>query len=508
MSDGARAGGGAGSTGFLVRLMTPGGASRPVGWSLFFAGAALASCWLLPVGGVLLLAASVGALALLAVGCGARHPAVRRGARITLTVVHLGWLLAAGLLVNLLGWAVPSWLWAIVAAAALAAVAGAARPRMAWRLPIAVPIGLVTAAALSGWPREDGRIRCADYLRLREAAVGVVVPATPELADCLPGRSLQVGRYPRHFWEAPDGASFVVTTQRGRDDGPGTHDADWLDGAVCRLAVGARADPECFGEGKAHGIAESQRHERLYVAAHDADHGSLHVLPRRGPFAPLASARLPALIGGIYLDDQRDVVGVFEDDGLFVHRLRASDLEPLGRLPAQVLPDGVHYDQRSGQGIVCGGLGPLRRIDGQAYAGVAFDGEPFACRPLAASSHHPASWLAVTWGCDWDPVGRRAYVAIASLGLLLEIDYDSGRVLRRQFIGFGVRALELDLARRRLYAAFFLSGDVIAIDLDSGATVARWPTGRFVRQLALARDGNGLLASANLGIVRIPLPPG
>ena len=480
----------------------------PRGGGLLFAtGAALASCWLLPVGGWPAIAVVVGVLMLVRGACRSRRPTVRRAALAALALVHLGWLAAALVFADLLAWSVPRWAWIVVAGAAVMSVAGTGARRTRLRLPVAVPIGVAVAASLSGWPREHGHIRCDDYLRLRETAVRVLVPATPALAACTPGDSLAVGRYPRHFWEAPDGTSFVVTTQRGYDGGPGTHAGDWLDGAICKLTIGDGDEPACVGEGKAHGIAESARLERLYVASHTAEHGTVHVFPRDGPLAPLASTRLPALIGGIYVDDQRDVLGVFEDDGLFVHRLRVSDLSPLGRAAAPVLPDGVHYDQRSGKGIVCGALGPLRRLDGAAYAAVAFDGEPFAPRPLAAAGAHPSSWLALTWGCDWDPDRGRAYVALASLGLLLEIDYDSGRILDRRFIGFGVRAVELDLARRRLYAAYFLSGDVVALDLDSGATVARWPTGRFVRQLTLTRDGSGLLASANLGIVRIALPP-
>ena len=503
MTRAAGAAGDAERDAWLLRLIAPRGGTT----LLFAAGAALASCWLLPVGGWPALAALVVLLVLLRAACRAHRPLLRRAALAALALVHLGWIAVALVFADLLAWSVPSWAWAVVATTAALAVAGSVARRPRRRLPAAVPIGLAVAALASGWPREHGRIRCDDYLRLRQSAVGVIAPATPALAACAPGDSLVVGRYPRHFWEAPDGSSFVVTTQRGYDGGPGTHAGDWLDGAICKLAVGDVDEPQCVGEGKAHGIAESARLERLYVASHTAEHGTVHVFPRDGPLAPLASTRLPALIGGIYVDDQRDVLGVFEDDGLFVHRLRVSDLSPLGRAAAPVLPDGVHYDQRSGKGIVCGALGPLRRLDGAAYAAVAFDGEPFAPRPLAAASEHPSSWLALTWGCDWDPDRGRAYVALASLGLLLEIDYASGRILDRRFIGFGVRAVELDLARRRLYAAYFLSGDVVALDLDSGATVARWPTGRFVRQLTLTRDGSGLLASANLGIVRIALPP-
>ncbi|MEO8601510.1 MAG: hypothetical protein ABI629_02930 [bacterium] len=87
------------------------------------------------------------------------------------------------------------------------------------------------------------------------------------------------------------------------------------------------------------------------------------------------------------------------------------------------------------------------------------------------------------------------------------MDYDSGAILRRAFVGFGLRSVAYDAPRHRIYAGFFLGGDVIAIDVDSGAVVDRWFAGRMVRQVSMSRDRNSLLASSNLGIVRIPLPP-
>jgi hypothetical protein len=318
-----------------------------------------------------------------------------------------------------------------------------------------------------------------------------------------------VRRYPRQFWEYPGGGRFLLTTQRGDHDyspsaPQGRLVADWLSGSICRVDVGS-AEAHCFAEGKAHGIAESRRRNRVYVAMHGAQQGTVYALPGEGPFRPLAEANVPGKAAGIYVDDEADIVGVFEDDAERLHTLRASDLTFLGSQPAPFLPDAVHYDQQLRRGIACAAAGPMLPIDGQAFASVAFDGVPFSYRLLAPSSQYPSSWLAMTWGCDWDPSARRAYVAVATLGLLEVIDYDTGRILDRSFMGPGIRTVAFDAGRRRIYAAFFLRGDVIAMDLDNGAVVDHWFVGRFVRHIALSRDRNSLLATSNVGIVRIPL---
>jgi len=46
---------------------------------------------------------------------------------------------------------------------------------------------------------------------------------------------------------------------------------------------------------------------------------------------------------------------------------------------------------------------------------------------------------------------------------------------------------------------------VLAFDERSERIVDRWFVGRFSRWVMLTRDGNALLATGNLGIVRTPL---
>jgi hypothetical protein len=495
----------------LARLLVPARADGLVdgglSLALFAIGAALA-CLFIASSSVVVFGALVGVLCALAAVSVVPHSstAVRAAAHLVLAVTQLGWIAQAGALAVMLSWTVPSWMWAADAVLAALAVATALPRRMPFRLPTALPIGVAIAALLAGWNRQDGAIRCDDYLRVRASRAAVVVPTTPDLARCRSGDYLGIDRYPRRFWEYPGGDRYLVTTQRGRSPASAAS-AGWFGGAVCEVTAGSERQPSCFGDAKGQGIVESAMHDRLYVTAFAAGQGWVYAVAREGPLRPIAEVQVPAPTATMYVDDAADTIGLFADDGRQLTRLRASDLAALEPAPGRFAADEVHYDQRLHEGIICFAAGPIGEIGGDRYAAVAFKGAPFVPRPLAPSSRYPSSWAAMTWGCDWDPVGRRAYVAIANFGMLEVIQYDTGDVLDRSFVGFGIRTVAFDRARRRVYAGVFLSGEVLAIDADTGAITERWFAGRFIRYVALSRDGTALLVASNLGIVRIPLAP-
>lgn len=475
---------------------------------LFAVGAAAAMSFLVPsfhAPGVTVFAALLTGVAVLARGT--RALPLRLGAGALLLGVHAIWTALAIAFGSVLAWAVPAWQWAAIAGAAAAYVVTALRGT-ALRVPLALPVGLMIAAAAASWMREDGLVHCDDYLRLRAAGVTLAVPSTPEIAHCRPGEILIVDRYPRQFWEAPNGDTFLVTSQRGDHDyslgrGLGRRVPVFLSGAICAVRDG-EAVPQCIGEGKADGVADAPVSGRLYVTSHDGDRTFLSILPRDGTVQPLAQVELPMKAGLFFFDEGRDLFGLSEDESRHVYLMRASDLQPLRTVIAPIVVDQMRYDPQRNEGIICasGSAG----LPAGRYPALAFTAEPFAYRPLALSSRYPTSWVAATWGCDWDPVGRRAWVAIASLGLLQEIDYDTGAVLRSIFIGPGARPVVFDARRQLVYVAFFLEGTVLALDAGSGRQVASWPAGHFVRSLALSRDGTALFAASTLGVVRIPLP--
>lgn len=490
----------------LVRGPRPGATSGTL--LLFALGAALACSWLLPSldppGLAVLTALLTGAAAFAAFP--PRPAAAGAVAGLLLLAIHGLWSALAVAFGAVLAWSVPAEQWIAIALAAVGFAVTALR-RTAVRVPLALPLGLLIAAAVAGWMREDGMVRCDDYLRVRATGATLTVPSSPELAHCAPGEILLVDRYPRQFWQHPDGDLLFVTSQRGDHDyslgrAAGRRVPAWLSGAIC--AVRGDAPPVCMGEGKADGIADAPGLGRLYVTSHDGDRTLLSILPRDGTLTPLAQVELPMKAALFYLDETRDVLGLSEDEGRHVYLRRVADLSPLRTVPGPFINEHIRYDARRNEGVICASGGSA--FAGGRFPAAAFTGLPFAYRPLAPSTRHPTSLLAATWGCDWDPVSRRVYVAVASLGVLQELDYDSGALRRAIPIGPGARPVVFDAARRLVYVAFFLEGTVLAIDPASGATVARWPAGRFVRSLALARDGQALLAASNLGLVRIPLP--
>jgi len=96
-------------------------------------------------------------------------------------------------------------------------------------------------------------------------------------------------------------------------------------------------------------------------------------------------------------------------------------------------------------------------------------------------------------------------VAAPALGLLTEVDLDSGGVVRSRFIGPGVRAVSIDARRHRIYVGDYFRGEVRALDADSARETAHWFVGRYLNDLRLTRDGHALLAASTLGVLRIDL---
>ncbi|MEI8255652.1 MAG: hypothetical protein WCJ30_08275, partial [Deltaproteobacteria bacterium] len=249
--------------------------------------------------------------------------------------------------------------------------------------------------------------------------------------------------------------------------------------------------------------------DRIFVGAWGSFgpglHGMVYAISRSGTPRVLGELRSEQRTGDLFYDEQADSLGLLSDEGERMIEARASTLTPTRILPVPIIPGAIRYDSATHDGLFCFAAGPMRTIDGGAFMAVAFHGVPFSARPLAPSSRYPWTWLALSWGCDWDSAHRNVYVTTPNLGLLTTIDHASGNIQRNHFVGFGLRSVAYDSARNRLYAANFLRGDVQAFDPETGRPLAHWFVGRFVRDLAITRDGHGLLASSTVGVIRINL---
>jgi len=479
---------------------------------LFFVGATLGSVFLRSSFGWPGLASAAGLATALQYAAGTRWTGrarlVRPVAVAALCGLYVVWVYLALVFGWMLAWTVSRPLVAVILSLAVVALIGWRRPVGGVRVPPVLPLGAWIALCLLGWVREDGLIRCADYLRFRsDPAVTLAIPTTQALAGCTAGETLRLGRYPRRVWEAPDGSRYVVVTQPGVDPSLGTPVPDPIAGSICEFAPdGSRRN--CVGEYKTQVIFDSESLDRLFIGGWEGHKGILYAVPRTDALRIEQEVHTEGGTGEGYYDPEADEIALLADECSGLTRFRASDLSPLPALPAPFCPGETHYDAKRHEGIFCfapvGPLGPLLLGTGD-YLSVAFHGSPFSPRLLGAS--HPLRYGAMVWGCEFDPVRRVAWIAIANLGVIAVTDYDTGEVLDTWWAEPGLRSAVFDASRRRLYLSNFLRGDVLAFDVDRGREVGRWFVGRFARYVGLTRDRTALLATSNLGVVRIPLPP-
>jgi hypothetical protein len=394
----------------------------------------------------------------------------------------------------LLAWTVPAWAFAAVALLGAMSMSTVAHRPGGLHVPVALPLGVWIAIVLGGWLREEPLLRCDDRLGLRPPVV-LLIP-NPQLAGCSAGATTRSGRFPRTTWETPDGGRLIFTTQ-GSPAGSG------IDGAVCAASLDGSGGLQCVGEpqNKSQGLIDLPEYDRLLVMQWgiETPTGSrgavIMALPRQGPLRVLSRHWFDDLMADGFYEPRNHTLYMISDRLNGIHRARVPGLERLPTLDVDLPTVGeLRYDRELGEGVACG-----------AGIGAAVHGDPWSARKFRDAATSPIDKLSISWGCDWDPVSRKVYSTVPNLGLLDRIDYDSGRVEKRWFVGFGMRSVAYDRARRRVYFTDFLRGEVLAFDETTERIVDRWFVGRFSRWVTLTRDGRALLATGNLGIVRIPL---
>jgi len=468
---------------------------------LFFVGAALCNCFLTSEypRWVVLAAAAVCSAVWAASGLVASPRAGGRSAGLVATLALLAcyafWLYLAVAFFPLLAWTIPTWLWIAIGAATLLAAANRPRSASPFQRPFALPLGMLVAGLLSGWLREERLVHCDDFMALA-APVEIVVASRPDFASCRSGEVRPAGRFPRTIWQAPEGDRVVFTTQ-GAPPVP-----DGIDGAFCEAELGGGARPRCVGPpiNKSQGLTELPGREVLLALQWGlpTPKGSLgaavYELSRDRPLRILAQHWFDDLFGDGFYEPRNGIFYLFSDNVDAVHPVRLPDYTPLAKIGIPFVPGELHYDTQRGEGVACGD-----------HTGAAIRGEPFALRFLTDGNSSLLERVSMSWGCDWDPETRMVYSAVPNLGLLDRIDYDTGVVNQRWWVGFGMRSVQYDRQRRRVYFTNFLRGEVLAFDELSGREVDRWFVGRFSRWVRLTPDRSALLATGNLGIVRIPL---
>lgn len=473
---------------------------HPVGVGAFLVGAGLANSFLKSVFDwsevAFAAAAATGVWLLTGLRWSGSHPLrwVGRVSWVVLLACYLLWIYLALAFGLLLGWTVPAWAWALIALTGAAALLTLGRPRPRLHVPPVLPLGLMIAVVLSGWLREENLVRCDDFLALRPP-VELLVPTQPDLASCRPGEIRPAGRFPRTIWQSPDGKRVVFTTQ-------GQVVPGGLAGSVCEAQLGDNAAPHCVGPpiNKSQGLTDLAEDNRLLAmqwglkTPTGARGAVVFELARQDELAILAEHWFDEPLGEGFYEPRNSTLYMFSDrmNGVYPAVLPDFRLQPT--IPIDFAPGELHYDPQAGEGVACG-----------SHAGAAIRGEPFTFRFFVDQSSPLIERLSVSWGCNWDEQARTVYSTIPNLGLLDKIDYDTGRVVKHWFVGPGMRSVAYDRARRRVYFTDFLRGYVVAFDEQSERIVDRWFVGRFSRWVRLTPDRRALLATGNLGIVRIPL---
>lgn len=391
--------------------------------------------------------------------------------------------------------------WAIHPALATAAVlalglalATAIRPWKGVRVSLSLGAGLCIVGCLLGWSTEHQQIRCDDFAALtRQQDVTIAAPSVDLVAACADGGVVSLGRFPRKVGESPSGERLFVTTDRVAAPLP----SDSFDGAACNISLTSGA-VSCVLSGSSHGFAPAVDRGRIYVSNHDQI-GEIVALDEE-TLAIEARAEVRQAANAWY-DAEAGEVGVFTDDrDAFVHD--AADLTRLADHSAEAQPDRLYYDSASDEGLLCFASGPIRSLDGEGFMALAFATSPFRERALGSSL---LSRLSFSWGCGWDPITRRVYAGVTTLGLLVELDYDTGEIVGYTWVGPGTRPIQVDRERGLIYVGYFIDGRIVALRMD-GSVAHRWFAGRFVRDIQMARDGQRLWVTSNMGVVEIRLP--
>lgn len=489
---------------------------RLISLGLFYVGAALSLVPLQSVasGPIVGLGAAVPPTLLYALALHARSPRVglrtcARGAVVLLVALHVFWAYLALSWGPHLAWTT-SWLVRVVVVlTGLCAIATLPRDPARGCVPLSLPLGIWIAATLSGWVREETRVRCDDYRRaIAQPGVRLIGPTLATLATCAPGEVSPVGRIPRSTWESPDGSRFLVGTGAGKNGPQIASEGAAYGEVLCEVDANGTMPPRCVGGafGKAQPFAEAPGRGEVFVGVWGVGPegpgrgGAILKVAREASLSVLGRQSFDNRVGYIFYAEKTDTVGFFDDECSTFREARASDLAEVSRRPLAACPGELRYDASADEGIFCGGVDVVT---------ATFHAAPFAYRDLAKQNLPLRA--ALSWGCDWDRTHRKIFVALPNLGLLAQIDQDSGQVERYRYVGFALRSVAYDARRGRVYLTDFLGGDVIAIDATTGVEVARWFAGRFVREVKPRRDGNGLVVTSNLGLTLIdlgaPTPP-
>jgi len=327
--------------------------------------------------------------------------------------------------------------------------------RVAWRLAL-----LALAAVHSGRAAAPH----AERLYVSDETGGNVVIVDPQQASVV--ARIAVGKRPRGIQLSPDGRTLYVALSGSPLAGPGVDESQLpppdrrydgigvVDLRSQRLVstYPSGADPEAF--------ALSHDGKALYVSNEDSSQLSAVDLLA-------GTVRATAAVGpepeGVAVSRDDRVVYVACETANEIYVIDAQRMTTLARIPTARRPRAILLAGHHGYATdeFAGALTVFSTDDYQVVKTIPL-GDPQVVRPMGIASRD----------------GRRLLVTTGRFGALLEVDAESGRILRT--IGqVGRRPWGVALSRdgERAYTANGPSGDVSVIDLTSGSVVQRIAVG-------------------------------
>jgi YVTN family beta-propeller protein len=329
----------------------------------------------------------------------------------------------------------------------------------AWRTACALALlgtGAATAAAAGG----------SERLYVSDERGGKVVIVDPQAARVV--ASIAVGKRPRGIQLSLDQKRAYVALSGSPMGGPNVDESKLpppdrrydgigvIDLAAQKLisTYPSGADPETF--------ALSHDGKTLYVSNEDSGELSAIDLTRGTLRSTVKVGSEPEGVA-VSRDDRRVYVACETANAVYV--VDAQSMKVLADIRTEKRPRAILLASHAARGYVTDEFGAALTVFGTEDYKVVKTlslGDPKVVRPMGIAS----------------PDGRRLYVTTGRYGALLEVDADSGRIVRA-IEGVGQRPWGLALSRdgTKAYTANGPSGDVSVIDLKSGHVEARIAVG-------------------------------
>jgi YVTN family beta-propeller protein len=336
-----------------------------------------------------------------------------------------------------------------------------ARARRPW---VALVLALLALAAGRGGRAAAPHAGGAERLYVSDETGGLVVIVDPQRASVV--ARIAVGKRPRGIQLSPDGRTLYVALSGSPLAGPGVDESQLpppdrrydgigvVDLRSQRLVstYPSGADPEAF--------ALSHDGKVLYVSNEDSSQLSAVDLLAG---VVRATAAVGAEPEGVAVSRDNRIVYVACESANEIYVIDAQRMTTLARIPTAQRPRAILLAGHRGYASdeFAGAL-TVFDTDRQQVVKTIPLGDPRLVRPMGIASHD----------------GRRLLVTTGRFGALLEVEAESGRIVRT--VGqVGKRPWGVALSRdgETAYTANGPSGDVAVIDLKSGHIVQRIAVG-------------------------------